>query len=151
MYLRINEITVVRRISESDNLTKQIVKLSNPAKPVTTVKLLIQMQLTMKSSKTEGSIRDEALSDDEVSPLDETALYLSGSRSETALVTSVSILGSGRLEHSHPRPANTGSAKSEERCGSLKGIGRSCPNPILFTGEKGVLRERSDRSPNTLS
>ena len=74
MYLRINEITVVRRISESDKVTKQIVKSSRPAKPVTTVKLLIQMQLTMKSSKKEGSIRDGALSDYELSPLDETAL-----------------------------------------------------------------------------
>ncbi len=74
MYLRINEITVVRTVSESDNLTKQIVKSSNPAKPLTTVKLLIKMQLTMKSSKKEGSIRDGALSDYEVSPLDETAL-----------------------------------------------------------------------------
>ncbi len=74
MYLRINEITVVRRISESDNLTKQIVKSSRPAKPLTTVKLLMQMHLTMKSSKKEGSIRDGALSDYEVSPLGETAL-----------------------------------------------------------------------------
>ena len=73
MYLIINEITVVRRISESDDLTKQIVKSSNPAKPVTTVKLLIQMQLTMKSSKKEGSKGDGALSDYELSPLDETA------------------------------------------------------------------------------
>ncbi len=104
MHLRINEIAVVKRVFESDNLTKQIVKSSNPAKPLTTVKLLIQIQLTMKSSKQEGSIRDGALSHDEVSPLD-----------DTALVTAVSILGSERLEPSHPRPAMTGPAKSEGR------------------------------------
>ncbi len=80
MHLRINEIAVVKRVFESDNLTKQIVKSSNPAKPLTTVKLLMQMQLTMKSSKKEGSIRDGALSAYEVSPLD-----------DTALVTAVSI------------------------------------------------------------
>jgi len=89
MYLIINEITVVRRISESDNLTKQIVKSSPSAKPVTTVKLVMQMQLTMKLSKKEGSKADESLSDDEVSPLD-----------DTALVTAVTIPSNVRLETS---------------------------------------------------
>ncbi len=106
MYLRINEITVVRRISESDNLTKQIVKSSNPAKPVTTVKLLIKMQLTMKSSKKEGSIRDGVLFDDAVSPLD-----------GTALVTAVLNPSNVRLETSRLGPKMTGPTKSKGRRG----------------------------------
>ncbi len=112
MYLRINEITVVRRISESDKVTKQIVKSSNPAKPVTTVKLLIQMQLTMKSSKKEGSIRDGALSDYEVSPLDETALARQFKSSALR-----------RLETTQLRPTMPGPTKTEDRRG-MKPYGR---------------------------
>ncbi len=108
MHLRINEIAIVRRISESDNLTKQIVKSSNPAKPVTTVKLLIQMQLTMKSSKKEGSIRDGALSDYEVSPLDETALARQFKSSALR-----------RLETTQLRPTMTGPTKTEDRRGMI--------------------------------
>ncbi len=112
MYLRINEITVVRRISESDNLTKQIVKSSNPAKPVTTVKLLIQMQLTMKSSKKEGSKADEALSDYEVSPPD-----------DTALARQFQFPALRRLETTQLRPTMTGPTKTEDRRG-MKPYGR---------------------------
>ena len=112
MLLRINEIVVVRRISESDNLTKQIVKSSNPAKPVTTVKLLIQMQLTMKSSKKEGSIRDGVLSDYEPSPLDETALARQFRSSALR-----------RLETTQLRPTMTGPTKTEDRRG-MKSHGR---------------------------
>ncbi len=46
--------------------------------------------------------------DDEVSP-----------PGETALATAVSILGSERLEPSHPRPAMTGPTKTEDRRGMI--------------------------------
>jgi len=74
-----------------------------------------------------------------------TALYLSGSRSETASVTSVSILGSEGLETTHPRPAKAGPAESEDRWGSLKGIGRYYPNPnpILFAGAKSFPKAKA--------
>ena len=108
MLLRINEIAVVKRVFESDNLTKQIVKSSNPTKPVTTVKLLIQKQVTMNLSIFEGSIRDEALSDYEVSPPD-----------ETALATAVLTPALRRLEPSHLGPTMTGPAESEERRGMI--------------------------------
>jgi len=112
MYLGINEITVVRRISESDKVTKQIVKSSTPAKPVTTVKSLIKMQLTMKLSKKEGSIRDGAFSDYELSPLDETALARQFKSSALR-----------RLETTQLRPTMTGPTKTEERRG-MKSHGR---------------------------
>ena len=112
MYLGINEITVVRRISESDKVTKQIVKSSNPAKPVTTVKSLIKMQLTMKLSKKEGSIRDGAFSDYELSPLDETAFARQFKSSALR-----------RLETTQLRPTMTGPTKTEERRG-MKSHGR---------------------------
>ncbi len=112
MYLIINEITVVRRISESDNLTKQIVKSSNPAKPVTTVKSLIKMQLTMKSSKITGSKGDGAFSDYELSPLDETALARQLRNSALR-----------RLETTQLRPTMTGPTKTEDRRG-MKSHGR---------------------------
>jgi len=102
MYLRINEITVVRTVSESDNLTKQIVKSSNPAKPVTTVKSLIKMQLTMKSSKITGSKGDGAFSDYELLPLDETALARQFKSSALR-----------RLETTQLRPTMTGPTKSD--------------------------------------
>ena len=112
MYLRINEITVVRRISESDNLTKQVVKSSNPAKPLRTINLLKKIHLTVKLSKKEGSIRDGALSDYEVSPLDETALARQLRNSALR-----------RLETTQLRPTMTGPTKTEDRRG-MKSHGR---------------------------
>ena len=102
----INNLAVVRTVSESDNLTKQIVNSSRRAKPLTTVKLLIQMQLSMKLSKKEGSIAGEALSDCELSPLDETALARQFKSSALR-----------RLETTQLRPTMTGPTKTEERRG----------------------------------
>ena len=72
---------------------------------------------------------------------------------ETALAASVLQFSAMCAHPSQPRPVTTGTARSEDRRGDLGGRfdTRFCPNPIFFTGEKGVLRERSDRSPNTPS
>ncbi len=82
-----------------------------------------------------------------------TALYPSDSRSETASVTSVSILGNVRLEHSQPRLTKTdhcqvrGSLREPER------YRRFCPSPNpIVRGGKGVPeRQRRESECSFLS
>ena len=73
---------------------------------------------------------------------------------ETALAASVSQFSAMCADPSQPRPAITGTAKTEERRGDSGGRfdTRFCPNPnpIVRWGKVGP-RERSDRSPNAPS
>jgi len=75
-----------------------------------------------------------------------TALYLLTAPDETALAASVLQFSAMCAHPSQPRPVTTGTARSEDHRG--RSGGRSdirfypSPNPIFFTGKKGVLRER---------
>ncbi len=81
-------------------------------------------------------------------------LYPIAPLGETALAASVSQFSAMCADPSQPRPAITGTAKTEDRRGDSGGRfdTRFCPNPnpIVRWGKVGP-RERSDRSPNAPS